>query len=51
MTVRILVTGANGFIGNKLIKFLVKKKYRVFGLARNDLYKYKYENLYNCTWK
>ena len=32
-----LVTGANGFIGKKLVKALQKKKEKVIGLTSNDL--------------
>ena len=32
---KVLITGANGFIGGNLSKYLVEKKADIFGLLRN----------------
>jgi nucleoside-diphosphate-sugar epimerase len=34
--VKILITGANGFIGSNLVKCLLKKQHEIFAISRND---------------
>ena len=41
----ILVTGAQGFIGQKLSNFLAKEKFNVYGIGRKKLSKSKTEKI------
>ena len=45
---RVLITGGNGFIGSEILNLLIKKKYKVLNLCRNDVIKNSYATYYKC---
>ena len=45
MSTSILITGANGFLGNSIFKYLLKKKFNVTGIVRNKQFYCKNTNI------
>ena len=45
---RVLITGGNGFIGSEILNLLIKKKYKVLNLCRNNVKKNSYATYYKC---
>lgn len=45
---RVLITGGNGFIGSEILNLLIKKKYKVLNLCRNNVIKNSYATYYKC---
>ncbi|MEL6255558.1 MAG: NAD-dependent epimerase/dehydratase family protein [Bacteroidota bacterium] len=42
---KVVVTGASGFLGGRLVKYLASKQYEVFALSRNQIRKEEFESL------
>jgi nucleoside-diphosphate-sugar epimerase len=45
---RVLITGGNGFIGNEILNLLIKKRYKVLNLCRNNIKKNSYAACHKC---